>query len=141
MNTTAACITVFLIAALGTYRAQDAPPPGPPDGLFTRDQAQRGQALYESKCASCHGIHLVADDPEAGDLTGLTYQTNWHGKTLAERFEVIKTTMPPGSARLLTDQEYLDVVLYILKFNGYAPGATELLYDPKALQQIVIGPA
>ena len=140
MRTTATLVTVFLVAAAGAYSAQNATEPPSPGGLFTKEQVLRGQALYETKCASCHGIHLVADEPEAGDLTGLTYQTNWHGKTVAEKFEVIKTTMPPGSARLLTDQEYLDIVLYILKVNGYPTGARELLYDPKALQKIVIGP-
>jgi mono/diheme cytochrome c family protein len=139
MKRTATFVVLFAIATGGVHSRQNRAS-STSGALFTQAQAQRGQALYESKCGSCHGMKLVADEPEAGDLTGLTYQTNWHGKTLAEKFEVIKTTMPPGSARLLTDQEYLDVVVYVLKFNGYPTGSKELLYDPKVLQTIRIRP-
>ena len=140
MKTAAMFISLFVLAGIGLFSAQQAAPAAVSNGLFTKAQAARGKALYETKCAACHGIQLVADEPEAGDLTGLTYRLNWHGKTVADRFEMTKTKMPPGSPLTLTDQEYLDVVLYILNFNGYPVGDKELTPDPGRLEQIVIGP-
>jgi mono/diheme cytochrome c family protein len=131
---------LFMLTAVGVYTAQEAAPPATSGGLFTKAQAERGKVLYNAKCGSCHGMELVADEPEAGDLTGMTYRSNWHGKTVADRFEITKTTMPPGSPMTLTDQEYLDIVVHILHFNGYPIGDKELTPDPKRLEQIVVGP-
>jgi quinoprotein glucose dehydrogenase len=140
MKSAATFVSAFVFAAIGVYSAQEAAPPAASPGLFSKAQVARGKALYDTKCASCHGIQLVADEPEAGDLTGMTYRLNWHGKTVGEKFEITKTTMPPGSPFMLTDQEYLDIILHILHFNGYPAGDKELTPDPKQLEQIVIGP-
>lgn len=140
MKGAATLIALLLFAGIGAQSAQQAALPPDARGLFTREQVRRGKNLYETKCASCHGIELVADEPEAGDLTGITYRLNWHGKTIADRLEVIRTTMPPGSPMMLTDQEYLAIVVHILHFNGYAVGDEELTPDRKRLEQIVIGP-
>ena len=140
MKSAATLISLLFLAGVGAQSAQQATPPADSGGLFTKAQVERGKGLYDTKCASCHGIALVADEPEAGDLTGMAYRLNWHGKTIADRFEVTKTTMPPGSPLTLSDQEYLDIVVYILKFNGYPVGDKELTPDPKRLEQIVIGP-
>jgi len=140
MKSVATFIALLLYAGIGAQSAQHASPPPDASGLFTKDQAQRGKNLYDTKCASCHGIELVADEPEAGDLTGMAFRLNWHGKTVGDRYEVIRTTMPPGSPFMLTDQEYLDIVVHILNFNGYPVGEQELTPDRKRLEQIVIGP-
>jgi mono/diheme cytochrome c family protein len=140
MKSAAILIALLLLAGITAQSAPQAVPPPDPSGLFTGQQVTRGKALYDTKCASCHGMELVADEPEAGDLTGITYRLNWHGKTVADRLEVIRTTMPPGSPMMLTEQEYLDIVVHILHFNGYAVGDRELTPDRNRLEQIVIGP-
>jgi S-disulfanyl-L-cysteine oxidoreductase SoxD len=109
-------------------------------GIFTKPQAERGKSLYEASCASCHGVRLVADDPTNGDLTGLAFRLSWQNQTLDDKFESCKVGMPPGRGGFLTDQEYLDVVTYILSFNGYPAGDKELTPDRERLKQITIVP-
>src|SRR5437868_6557004 len=67
------------------------------EGVFTDEQAKNGESAYQARCASCHGADLHSTDSEAPDLTDASFKTGWGGKTLAERFETIRGTMPPPS--------------------------------------------
>ena len=46
--------------------------------------------------------------------------------------------MPPNNPGDLPDQVVIDVLAFILKSNGYAPGAASLPSDPAALNQFLI---
>ena len=116
---------------------QSASPGSIASGIFTAEQAKRGEQLYQSRCAECHGDKLVSDS-DAPTLTAPAFKYSWHQKTIAERLERIRTTMPPGGAGSLSDQEYLDIIAYILEFNGYPVGNQELKPDKGALEKIVI---
>jgi len=107
------------------------------EGVFTEDQAKNGEAAYQSRCASCHGDDLHSTDAEAPDLTDGSFKV-WAGKTLAERFETIRNNMPPPAGGGFDDQTYLDVVTYILKFNGVPSGKQKLEPKIDILKQIVI---
>jgi S-disulfanyl-L-cysteine oxidoreductase SoxD len=109
-------------------------------GVFTADQAKNGERAYQSRCASCHGADLRSTDPEAPDLTEGIFRFGWKGKTIAETFEQIRSTMPLRNARSLDDQTYLDILAYILQFNGAPSGNQKLEPDLPILQQIVIEP-
>jgi mono/diheme cytochrome c family protein len=108
------------------------------NGAFTAEQAKNGERQYQSKCASCHGADLHSTEPEAPDLTEGAYKFGWQGMTVADRFETIRNTMPPGQAKSLDDQAYLDIVAYILQFNGMSPGTRRLTADMQVLQRMVI---
>jgi len=107
-------------------------------GVFTKEQATQGEAAYQSHCATCHGFDLHTSESEAPDLTEGPFQYGWGGQTIAERFEKIRSTMPPKKARSLDDQTYLDIVAYILQFNGIPAGNKKLEPDVAALAKIVI---
>ena len=62
--------------------------------------------------------------PRSTGLTEGIFKFGWKGKTIAETFEQIRSTMPLRNARSLDDQTYLDILAYILQFNG-APGKSE----------------
>jgi hypothetical protein len=62
----------------------------------------------------------------------------WQGKTLANRFDQIRNTMPLGNARGLDDQTYIDIVAYILQFNGIPSGNQKLEPDVRTLEQIIV---
>jgi hypothetical protein len=64
--------------------------------------------------------------------------SGWVGKTVAEKFEVTRDTMPPKEERSLDDQVYLDIVTYILRFNKIPAGNQALTPDLRILKQIVI---
>jgi mono/diheme cytochrome c family protein len=95
-------------------------------GIFTAAQAERGKTAYGQNCATCHGANLVSVVEEAPSLTGFTFGTKFVGKTVGERYEKIRTTMPVGGEGSLPDQTYLDIIAFILSFNGYPAGSTEL---------------
>ena len=63
------------------------------DGVFTEEQAKKGEATYQSRCASCHGADLHSTDPEATELTDGSFKYSWQGKTIAEKFTVIRDTL------------------------------------------------
>jgi S-disulfanyl-L-cysteine oxidoreductase SoxD len=109
------------------------------DGVFTAEQAARGRQVYEMNCSACHGTELVSEDGYAPDLSGFRFTSNWHGKTLAERFEKIQTTMPLGRGGTLQAQEVVDILAHILNFNKYTAGEDELVPGPH-LEQILIEP-
>ena len=51
-------------------------------GVFTAEQAKRGNDAYQASCSACHGSDLHATNPEAPDLTGPAIRAKWNGKTL-----------------------------------------------------------
>jgi mono/diheme cytochrome c family protein len=132
--------TLAMAAALagGAAIAQD--PPSVLTGAFTEASALRGEALYMERCANCHGQNLVSVVAEAPTLTAPGFRFTWVGKTMGERFERIRATMPFGNPGILSDQEYLDIIAYILKFNGYPTGDQELAPDVATLARIRIMP-
>ena len=92
--------------------------------VFTADQAGAGRAAYEASCASCHVADLGGRN-EAPQLAGSDFMNVWRTHGVDALFGFIRSTMPPGGARLADDQ-YLAIVAYILQSNGAAAGAQPL---------------
>src|SRR5438309_1295981 len=76
-------------------------------GVFTAEQAKNGERAFQAKCATCHGQDLHSTDAEAPDLTEGAFKFGWQGKTIANRFEQIRGSIPLGNARALDDQTYI----------------------------------
>lgn len=106
-------------------------------GVYTEAEAQRGQGAYASRCATCHGRALISTN-DAPSLVGEPFAIGWKGKTLGERFTIIKESMPPNNPGDLPDRFVIDVLAFILKSNGYAPGASPLPEDPADLEKFII---
>jgi cytochrome c553 len=132
-------VSLVLLVGVCFANAQQAPR-STSSGIFTAEQAKNGERAYQARCASCHGADLRSTDPEAPDLTEGIFQFGWKGKTLAEMFEQTRSTMPLRNARSLDDQTYVDILAYILQFNGAPSGNQKLEPDPSTLQQILIEP-
>src|SRR5262245_36171447 len=135
MKEAGAALAVLLLLATLAADAQDASGPSIWSGVFTAAQAKRGNDAYQASCSACHGSDLHATDPEAVDLTGPAFRAKWNGKTLQERFETIRDTMPPGSAGTLGDKTYMDILAFILQSNGLPAGNAELV--PETAKTIV----
>ena len=135
MKETAAALSVLLLLGALVADAQDASGPSIWSGVFTAAQATRGNDAYQASCSGCHGSDLRATDAEAADLTGPRFRAKWNGKTLEERFETIRDTMPLGNANTLGDKTYMDILAFILQFNEFPPGNQELV--PETAKQIV----
>jgi alcohol dehydrogenase (cytochrome c) len=111
---------VLGVCALALVTAQQ--PSGPP--IFTAEQAAAGRAAYEASCASCHVSDLGGRN-EAPQLAGADFMNVWRTQGVDALFGFIRSTMPPGGARL-SDEQYLAIVAYILQQNGAAAGAQAL---------------
>ena len=122
-------------AAFGLALAAAAPAAGPAaqDGVYTAEQAARGEPLYDEQCASCHGP-IRAIVPEVAALLGdHTFRNTWRGRPLGELFAFIRETMPQDAPGTLTAQQTADLVAYILSGNRLAAGETALADDPERL--------
>ena len=135
MNRPVAVLAVLWLLAALASAAQNASTPSLWSGVFTAEQAKRGNDAYQASCSACHGSDLHATDPEAKDLTGPGIRAKWNGKTLQDRFETIRDTMPPGNANTLGDKTYMDILAFILQSNEIPAGNQELL--PETAKVIV----
>jgi mono/diheme cytochrome c family protein len=106
------------------------------DGVYSPEQALRGQALFGMTCAACHGSSL--EGGAADDAPPLRRDTFLPGWTLRRLFTFIARQMPPNEPGRLSDAEYRAVVAYLLKENGFPSGAAELPSDLQALDAIVL---
>src|SRR5687767_3904751 len=95
-----------------------------PDGFYTKAQATRGEGLYDANCASCHGLRL--ESGVAAPLKGSRFMAKWgKGHSVDELYYITRTQMPYGAGGKLSSQQYIDIVAYILKMNGYPQGKRE----------------
>ena len=100
----------------------------PGEGVYTAAQAESGRAIYEDRCAVCHQSNLQGSF-EAPQLAGDSFLLFWADLSPGDLLFRISRSMPPGQAGSLTDEEYLDVVAYLLQANGAAPGGAALAED------------
>jgi mono/diheme cytochrome c family protein len=105
------------------------------DGVYTEEQAKRGEEMYRRECASCHGDTLVGGGG-AAPLTGGAFLSNWNGLTVGDLFDRIRKTMPQGSLGKLTKQQDADILAYLLSFNKFPAGKTELQKQVEFLREI-----
>jgi quinoprotein glucose dehydrogenase len=105
------------------------------DGVYTKEQAERGHAAYERYCHQCHE-GLENDGP---DLTNKAFLDRWREDTLAPLFTFIKTTMPGTAPGSLDDRVYADLVAFMLEAQELPSGNTEL--SPEMVGRVqLVGP-
>ena len=107
------------------------------DGVYTEEQAGRGQALYARSCASCHAADLRGGST-APSLVEESFSFQWDNTTVGELFERIRTLMPSDRPNSLSAQSYRDIVAFLLQSNKFPTGERELDADLDALRQIPI---
>ncbi len=92
--------------------------------VFTKAQAEAGRATYKNSCASCHTPDLGGSS-EFPQLAGDDFMSAWKARTSKELYEFIQATMPPEGP-MLTSEQALGVVSFILQQNGATPGTDPL---------------
>ena len=128
--------SLVLGASMLTLKAQ-APARTVWSGVFTADQATQGKALFETKCAICHGAELNGGEM-APPLAGASFVANWQGTSLGDLFTRIHSTMPANDPGSMNNAETVLVLSYILSFNQFPAGSTALPTDEAALGTIGI---
>jgi mono/diheme cytochrome c family protein len=107
------------------------------DGVYSADQAAQGKALFQSKCATCHGAELTGAEM-APPLVGSVFLGDWIGLSVGDLFTRVHTTMPANDPGSLSNAETAQAIAYILSFNQFPAGTSPLPSDEQALGQIMI---
>jgi mono/diheme cytochrome c family protein len=105
------------------------------EGVYTEEQAKRGEPLYNKECAACHGDTLNGGE-SAPPLTGGAFLANWNGLTMADLFDRIRKTMPQVAPGRLTRQQDADILAFMLNVNKFPAGKTELYRQSEMLKEI-----
>ena len=104
------------------------------DGIYTGEQAMRGQSLYQKRCSACHGANLAGRT--GPPLTGDDFLSNWDTHPLLELANKILKTMPKDDTDPLTPQESADLLAYILQSSRFPSGRVELILNEAALKDV-----
>src|ERR1017187_4386781 len=107
------------------------------DGVYSREQAGRGQTAYNSRCARCHGDALLGGENSPA-LVDQDFLETWTGKSVGSLVELIRTTMPSDGPGKLSRQQSTDIAAYLLSANNFPPGNSDLATDADALNEILI---
>lgn len=97
------------------------------DGVYNEEQAIRGQVLYYQHCLACHGEMMNGQD-QAPPLAGPQFSGVWDGEPLLALVGRI-LTMPPEKPGSLSQEESVDLLTYILWYNGLPLGSKPLAAD------------
>jgi len=127
---------VFVGGAIRSVRAADAQK-STMDGVYTNDQAARGKTQYGQACANCH-MDDLSGSGQALPLAGDAFTETWEGQSVGDLFDLIHNTMPQDKPGTLSPDATVDVIAYLLQFNKFPAGSTELQTDPGALKNILI---
>jgi mono/diheme cytochrome c family protein len=106
------------------------------DGVYTDAQAMRGNAIFDMRCALCHGEMLegAAGPPLAGDV----FLGPRDSQPLSDVFDKINATMPADSPGTLEPQQVADLLAFMLQANRFPAGKTELAPAAALLKQIAV---
>ena len=97
------------------------------DGIYSKAQADAAKPQFDKLCAECHAFTVAAKKQEKDlPLGDEPFLKKWEGRGLEELATVIVTTMPNDGSAVVSDEETLNLLAYILQRNGYPAGAAPL---------------
>ena len=147
MKVTVLMLTVVGAAAIATgagratLNAQQAASGEQPktqwDGVYTEDQAKRGEPLYTKSCASCHSADLKGTD-KAPALVGEAFNGNYDNLKMSDLTERVRVTMPVDNPGSLTRAQTSEIVAFMLLKAGAPAGAADLPTNADRLGAIKI---
>jgi S-disulfanyl-L-cysteine oxidoreductase SoxD len=144
--TLAAALILSIVGAAETApQAPPSPPaPSPPapsqsvwNGLFSKEQVERGRTAYNAQCARCHGETLGGGENSPA-LVDDAFFAIWSGKTVGELVERVRVTMPSDGPGKISRRHCIDIAAYLLSANGFPTGDSELPTELDTLTQIAI---
>ncbi|HWJ88413.1 MAG TPA: c-type cytochrome [Pelagibacterium sp.] len=116
--------------------AQDASTTSPV--TYSNDQADRGKTRYARDCEECHGADLRGGLIGGPPLRGAAFEQKFaNGAPASAMFMFMSTTMPPNAPGRFSADVYADLMAFILKQNGFQPGAS-LPSDVDALNNLIV---
>ena len=126
-------VAASLVAAVGaTANAQRSDTTSPlttTAGVYTAEQATRGETVFKAKCLECH---------VPTEYTGDAFNSKFVGGTTFDMFELIRSSMPQNDPGSLSKEQYTDLVAYVFSLNALPVGKSELSIDKDAQKAIKI---
>jgi len=140
MRTQTLSALLALTLAIGAAAQEEAPAKRSVwDGVYSEDQARRGETQYGRNCESCHGTDLAGNQiNEVPSLAWEGFLTQWNDRTVKDLFDTVKRAMPKDKPGSLNTRAYIDLIAYLLQANKFPSGSRELSLNTDALAQIVI---
>jgi S-disulfanyl-L-cysteine oxidoreductase SoxD len=106
-------------------------------GLYSADQAHRGEDLYKKQCTACHGEALDGVGPYP-PLSGDEFLSKYAGQPALTVYDMIQKLMPATAPGTLTRPQAADLLAYILSFNKFPAGKTDLPNDEESLKNLTV---
>lgn len=135
MALSAVCVGIAATIATTMANGQTKAAPSVLSGAYSEEQAIRGQALYYAHCLACHGEDMAGLD-QAPPLAGPAFTGVWEGESLwalAERIDM----MPPAQPGMLSRDETVAILAYMLWYNGLPIGDVPLATERAVLAEMV----
>lgn len=125
-------VVLGMLAASSTAGGAQSPGPSAElrttrSGVYNLQQANAGRDTYDGMCSSCHN---------RASHTGEAFLGKWAGKSLWDLYQFISSSMPKNEPGSLSEEEYVQVVAYLLRLNGMPPGSRSLPKEEAALRGI-----
>jgi hypothetical protein len=134
---TAGLVIAHMCGALGAHaRVSAQSTQSVWDGVYTAEQAKRGEGPYMQGCMRCHGQDMMGGEM-APALSDGQFRSNWDGVPVGELFERIRVSMPADNPGGMSRQQYADVLAYMFFKGGFPAGTTELPSRTEMLQVIM----
>ena len=92
---------------------------------FDHTQAMHGKSLYANSCATCHGAQLQGVTAPALIGPAFAPAANAH-LTIGGVYSYMASNMPADRPGKMKDQDYADIMAFLLLSNGYRPGAGKM---------------
>jgi cytochrome c5 len=124
-----AAVALMAVPAPASAQQEDNDQRSTLDGVYTAEQASRGETVYRQECSLCHAPN---------DFSGAGFMRAWNNRSVAHLFNMVFNTMPQDSPGRLRPEEYAAVISYFFKLNGMPEGDEELPTDDESLNKIRI---
>jgi mono/diheme cytochrome c family protein len=108
-----------------TMKVVIATTPNLPPASYAAFQAERGKKTFDATCAACH-------QPE--HFVGPEFVANWNDRRVGDFYSLVRNTMPVDNPGGLKEQDYLDVVAYLLQANHAPSGMDSLSTDTTVMR-------
>jgi cytochrome c len=120
------------------------------DGVYSTDQARRGEQAYKMACGYCHKDDLSGGFLDDGvgraaalagpQAFGSSFANRWKDQTVGDFVYVIASTMPKDAPTSLSLDSYVDIATYLFEKNGVPAGKADLAADVAGLREIAMTP-
>ena len=129
---------LFVAMSGGAFATAQAPAPAKKtvwDGVYTKEQADRGATAFAANCTNCHGPNLEGRNAKA--LVGNVFWNDFQTRTVQYLLNYMSKNMPNNAPGTLDAGTYVDLTAFILSRNDLPTGTAPLTAQTAADFEII----